>query len=316
VARQRGRHLAPGPFADLHVAATAIAGSGTAGQRAAVLPELSSGEHVVACAFGTIYDSPQCPPLRLAEAPDGIVLDGQARPVVYGATARTLLVWAADAGRVRRFLVPADSGGLAIRPLEGLDLTARAADVTFTSVLVPRSAELAAAGEADMAIRADLAVGALLTAADSVGAMDRLLETTVDYARERHAFGRAIGSFQAVKHQLADLSMLVQASKAVTDAATEAMAGGHRDAAEIASIAKAFVSEQSHAVGQGCLQLHGGIGYAWEHDLHLYLRRLAAGAVTYGSARQHRAAIADLHLGQVAAVGGRAAAARDSEGGQ
>jgi alkylation response protein AidB-like acyl-CoA dehydrogenase len=301
VARQRGRHLAPGPFADLHVAATAIAASGTAGQREDVLPDLSSGEQAVACAFGTIYDSPQCAPLRLAGTPDGIVLDGQARPVVYAATARTLLVWAADAGQVRRFLVPADSVGLAIRPLEGLDLTARAAEVTFASVLVPPAAELIAS-DPGPAIRADLAVGALLTAADSVGAMDQLLEMTVDYARNRHAFGRAIGSFQAVKHQLADLSMLVQASKAVTDAATEAIAGGHRDAAEIASIAKAFVSEHSHAVGQGCLQLHGGIGYAWEHDLHLYLRRLAANGVTYGSARQHRAAIASLHLGQVTAA--------------
>ncbi len=307
VARQRGRHLAPGPFADLHVAAAAVAGAGPVEWREAILPDLASGDHAIACAFGTIYQSPQCAPLRLTESPDGIVLDGQVRPVLYAATARTLLVWVSDAGRVRRLLVPADAGGLRIRPLEGLDLTARAAEVTFASVLVPSAAELIAA-DPEAAIRADLAVGAVLTAADSVGAMDRLLEMTVDYVGARHAFGRAIGAFQAVKHQLADLSMLVQASKAVTDAATEAIADGHRDAAEIASIAKAFVSDHSHAVGQGCLQLHGGIGYAWEHDLHLYLRRLAASSVTYGSARQHRAAIAELHLGPGGAVSDRAAA--------
>ena len=294
IAGQRGRHLAPGPFTDMHVAAASISGSGTAGQREAVLPDLASGEHVIACAFGAILASPQCAPVELTESPDGVVLNGQARPVSYPAAASTLLVWVSDAGRVRRFLVPADAEGLRIRPLAGLDLTARAGVVTFTSVLVPRSAELAGATGA---ARADLAVGALLTAADSAGAMDRLLELTVEYARERRAFGRVIGSFQAVKHQIADLSMLVQASKAVIGAATEAIAGQHPDATEIASIAKAFVSEQSQAVGQGCLQLHGGIGYAWEHDLHLYLRRLAANGAAYGSASMHRALIAESHLG-------------------
>jgi alkylation response protein AidB-like acyl-CoA dehydrogenase len=293
IARRRGRGLAPGPFADIHVAARAIACYGSHEQRAALLPGLASGDRVVACAFAAAPGATPGNEVGVAEAADAIVLDGQVRPVAYAASAATLLLWASDRGRIRRFLVPADSAGLTIRPLEGLDLTARAADVTFAGVVLPGSAELGS----EPGTGADAAIGAVLTAADTAGALDRMLEMTVEYTRTRQAFGRAIGSFQAVKHQLADLSMLVQASKAVTQAAVEAIATEHHDAVEIASIAKAFVSEQSQRVGQGCLQLHGGIGYAWEHDLHLYLRRVAANGVTYGSPREHRERIAARHLG-------------------
>jgi alkylation response protein AidB-like acyl-CoA dehydrogenase len=279
IARHRGRGLAPGPFADIHVAAAAIAGGARRDQQAALLPDLACGELVIACAFGG--------PLRVAESAEAVVLDGQVRPVAYAADADILLVGV----NARRFLVPADAAGLTIRSLHGLDLTARAAEVRLDAVTLGRSAEIITP------CAPEVAIGAVLTAADSVGAMERMLEMTVEYARTRRAFGRTIGSFQAVKHQIADLSMLVAASRAVTEAATEAIAAGHRDAVEIASIAKAFVSEQSHQVGQGCLQLHGGIGYAWEHDLHLYLRRVAANGVAYGSARQHREQIAALHLG-------------------
>jgi alkylation response protein AidB-like acyl-CoA dehydrogenase len=282
VARQRGRALAPGPYTDIHVAASVIAGCGE--QRADLLAGLARGERVVACVSGDV---------RAEELADRIVLTGRARPVAYGADADTLLVRAGEGGRVRRFLVPADAAGIKIGPLEGLDVLARAAEVVLEAVTTDRSAEIALSPAAEQ----DVATGAVLTAADATGAMDRLLEMTVEYARQRQAFGRVIGSFQAVKHQIADISMLVEASRAVTDAAAEAIATGHRDAVEIAHIAKAFVSDQSHQVGQVCLQLHGGIGYAWEHDLHLYLRRLAADAVAWGSAREHRAAIASLHLG-------------------
>ncbi len=125
--------------------------------------------------------------------------------------------------------------------------------------------------------------------------MERLFELTIDYAKVREAFGRQIGSFQAVKHQLADASMLLHASKAVAGAATEALATAHPDAAEVVSIAKAFTAEAGLQVGQTCLQVHGGIGYAWEHDLHLYLRRLAGNAELYGDAAHHRGLIAAAH---------------------
>ena len=290
IATQRGRGLAPGPFTDIHVAAAAIADSGSGGQQADVLPGLACGERVLACAFSGTLGAGQGPLVRVTESAGSVVLDGEVRPVAYAAQADTLLLWVNDESRIRRFLVPTDSAGIMIRPLQGLDLTGRAYKVSFGHMVLPRSAELGGTA-------ADVAIGAVLTAADSVGAMDRVLEMTVEYARTRQAFGRAIGSFQAVKHQIADLSMLVQASKAVTEAATEALAAEHRDGVEIASIAKAFVSEASHQVGQGCLQVHGGIGYAWEHDLHLYLRRMAANGVAYGSARQHREQIAARHLG-------------------
>jgi alkylation response protein AidB-like acyl-CoA dehydrogenase len=297
IARQRGHGLAPGPFTDIQVAANAISAVGSKDQRESLLPQLATGDQVIACAFDWPATGRQHPAVRVEETPDGVILDGCVRPVAYAASADALLVWADQPGQTRRFLVRAGAAGLHIHPLEGLDLTARAAEVAFSHVFIPRADELPEGSRPEDGAESDVAIGALLVAADSCGAMERLLEMTVDYVKSRQAFGRPIGSFQAVKHQLADISMLVQASRAATAAATEALASQHHDAVEIVSIAKAFVSDHSQQVAQGCLQLHGGIGYAWEHDLHLYLRRLAANGVTYGSARYHREAIAQRHLG-------------------
>jgi alkylation response protein AidB-like acyl-CoA dehydrogenase len=187
-------------------------------------------------------------------------------------------------------VVPRTLPGLEVTGLETFDLTASVGEVRFAGACIPRDALL---DDPDPA--ADVALGALLTVGDSVGAMGRLLELTLDYARQREAFGKPIGAFQAVKHQAADVSMYVHASKAVAGAATEALATGHPERLEVVSIAKAFVGDAGFEVAQTCLQLHGGIGYAWEHDLHLYLRRLAGNAALYGDGAWHRAQIARTH---------------------
>ena len=122
--------------------------------------------------------------------------------------------------------------------------------------------------------------------------MDHLLTMTVEYARHRIAFGRPIGSFQALKHQMADMSLLLEMSKACGEAATEAVARGSGSA--LASVAKAFVGDASTDIAQGCFQVHGGIGYTWEHDLHLFLRRAAANRVLYGAPAWHRERILSL----------------------
>ena len=114
----------------------------------------------------------------------------------------------------------------------------------------------------------------MLTVAESIGAMDHDFEVAVQYAKDRTAFGRPIGSFQAIKHLLADTSLLLETSKAMALAAARAVGTGQPDAGEVASMAKAFVGDCAIDLAQNCFQIFGGIGYTWEHDQHLYLRRL------------------------------------------
>jgi alkylation response protein AidB-like acyl-CoA dehydrogenase len=118
---------------------------------------------------------------------------------------------------------------------------------------------------------------------------------TTDNAKTRVAFGRPIGSFQAHKHLLADVSDVVEASQAAVDAAVRALSEHTPSASEVASIAKVFVGESALDAVQDCLQVHGGIGFAWEHDLHLYMRRVASGLAMFGTADEHRARIIRAH---------------------
>jgi alkylation response protein AidB-like acyl-CoA dehydrogenase len=125
--------------------------------------------------------------------------------------------------------------------------------------------------------------------------MDALFELTRQYALDRFAFGRPIGSFQALKHQLADISMNLEAARAVTASAVEAVEAGRDDAGEVASIAKAWTGDVGAEMAQGCWQIFGGISQTWEHDSHLFLRRITMNGLLYGGAEWHRERICRIH---------------------
>jgi alkylation response protein AidB-like acyl-CoA dehydrogenase len=137
-------------------------------------------------------------------------------------------------------------------------------------------------------------VALVIQNAETVGAAARVFEFTLEYARDRVAFGRPIGSYQALKHRLAEMKTALEGSFATATSSTKAVAAGADDAAELVSVAKAYIGEHAVAIVQDCVQLHGGIGVTWEHDLHLYLRRVTQNAALYGSPRQHRERIATL----------------------
>jgi alkylation response protein AidB-like acyl-CoA dehydrogenase len=166
--------------------------------------------------------------------------------------------------------------------------------VSFDGVHVPEDAVLTT-GDTSSLLDRLIDVAATLSVAESVGAMSRLLELTVAYAKDRTAFGRPIGSFQALKHLLADASFSVEVSAAGATAAAHAVGDRSPTASEIASIAKAYVGDAGIAVTQACQQTHGGIGFTWEHDLHFYLRRLAVDRVLYGDPSWHRERICRIH---------------------
>ena len=136
----------------------------------------------------------------------------------------------------------------------------------------------------------------MLQLAETVGALDRVFEFTLEWAFDRHTFGRPLASYQELKHRIADMQLWLEASKATVVAAVGAVAAQAPEASELVSTAKSYVSEHGPELVQDCVQMHGGIGVTWDHDIHLYLRRVTLNSATYGTARQHRERLAAMIL--------------------
>jgi alkylation response protein AidB-like acyl-CoA dehydrogenase len=296
IAEERGRALQPTPFVPMNVAAYALAAGGTDDQRAQLLPGLASGETIVTWAVADAVGNWQ-PESGVTATPaqDSYVLSGTKGLVQDAHLADWLLVTAGSERGTLQFVVPADVPGMSVSALDGLDLTRRMCEVHFEGVELPPSALVGGAPDASELIDRQLQLALVLTVAESVGAMDEVFRMTVEYAKARIAFGRPIGSFQAIKHLLADTSFLLEASKAAASAAARSVQAEHGNARELSSVAKAFVGESGITLAQNCFQVFGGIGFTWEHDLHLFLRRLTADAVLYGQASWHRELLCASH---------------------
>jgi alkylation response protein AidB-like acyl-CoA dehydrogenase len=280
----------------MNVVAAALSRSGSAAQQAEVLPGIAAGETVATWAVAGrsgAFD----PGAAIEASPDGDgwVLRGVAGLVQDGGLASWLLVTAQGPQGLSQFLVPASTPGLSVHRLASLDITQRFALVTFTDARVDDAAVVGEPGGADDDVEHQIRVALVLSVAETVGAMDVLFEMARQYAVDRVAFGRPIGSFQAVKHQLADLSTELEAGKAIAVAATRAVQAGTDDAGELASIAKAWVGDTGIDIAQGCFQVFAGIGYTWEHDSHLFLRRLTMNSLLFGEPDWHRERICRIH---------------------
>ena len=210
------------------------------------------------------------------------MLSGRATAVQAAASADWLLVTAAVGQGRRLALVHRER--VTVEPRRTLDETRRWYDVVLDGVRVS-DADVISADEAEIGWLAD--AGAVLTAADSLGVGERLLDMTVGYVKVREQFGRPIGSFQSVKHKVADMLTTLKGARAATYYAAMALDAGAAGAAAAASAAKAFTGEGVAALAGQALQTHGGIGFTWEHDLHLYLRRAKVNQVLYGTAAEH-----------------------------
>jgi alkylation response protein AidB-like acyl-CoA dehydrogenase len=289
VAEEMGRTVAPGPLVPVNLVATALSAAGTDEQRAAVLPGLLAGEEVAAWTGPT--------PVEADVEGDEIVLRGTASPVEAGAQAGHLLVVAGTAEAPTHVLVPADAAGVTVTSMGSLDLVRRFASVTFDGVTVPRSWVVGEVGGAADEVERLLQTACVLQCAETCGAIDRVLAMTIEYLGDRYSFGRPLSSYQALKHRIADQKMWLEACHAITTAAVRAVAAGGADAGQLVSAAKTWVGPHATELVQDCIQLHGGIGITWEHDLHLYLRRTTVNRSTYGSPAEHADRIADVLLG-------------------
>jgi alkylation response protein AidB-like acyl-CoA dehydrogenase len=297
IAEQLGRFAQPGPFIPLNVVAAAIAAEGSPAQREALLPRIVTGEHVVTWAFADAYGNWDTgAAVQARRDGDDLVLSGTRGCVQDAISADALLVAASLDGVPVQLLVPASAPGVTIRPLHALDLSRRFADVEFDAVRVGRDDVLGAGGTGPL--DAQLLNAVVLTCADTIGAIDALFTMTVAYAKQRIAFGRPIGSFQAIKHILADQALSLEACKAAAVAAATAVQSAAPDAAEVASMAAAYIGDVACDVAQECLQVHGGTGYAWEHDLHLYLRRIRSNSLLFGEPSWHRERVCAFHDGR------------------
>jgi len=229
------------------------------------------------------------------------VLSGTKRHVVDGHCADLLVVPARREGSegpegVSLFLVPARSAGLERRALPTLDQTRRLAEVVLRDVRVPGAALLGEEGRGWAALEKTLDLAALALAAEQVGGAQRCLDLSVAYAKERVQFGRAIGSFQAIAHKCADMMVAVEAARSGVYWAACVAAEGSPDFAVASSLAKCTASEAFFRCAAESLQIHGGVGFTWEYDVHLYFKRARATESLLGDPAWHRERVA-RHLG-------------------
>jgi alkylation response protein AidB-like acyl-CoA dehydrogenase len=294
VAEVIGRQVQPGPFVPMNVVASALASHGSPRVQRDVLPGIVAGRVVATWAFADnagVVDGGAG--VTATPTPGDMVrLDGARGFVQDALSADHVLVAAALDGSPAQpvqVLVPCDAAGVRVRPLHALDLSRRFAHVELEGVTVPGDAVV------DAPFEQLLHVAVVLNLAEIVGAMDVLFDMTVAYAKDRIAFGRPIGSFQAIKHLLADQALYLETCKAGAVAAAEAVANGDEMAAEVVSMAAAYIGDQGRELAQECLQVHGGIGYTWEHDLHLLMRRIESNAVLYGEPTWHRERVCAFH---------------------
>jgi alkylation response protein AidB-like acyl-CoA dehydrogenase len=294
IAYQRGAVLAPGPYVGTNVVAYVLARAGSAELRNTVLPGLLAGETSAAWAAHFPGGSMDGGVKARTLANGGLELSGTKSAVQDVDASTWLLVTCTTSDGPTQALVSADCPGVSVTELESLDISRRYSKVHFDRVQVDPAAVVGVPGSANVQIAEQLSVACTLVAAEMTGAMDHNFAMTVQYAKDRIAFGRPIGSFQGVKHQLADTSLSLELSKAVTAAAARSVAADDGYGSEAASMAKAFVSDAGVDLVQTCFQVFGGIGYTWEHDQHLYLRRITTDAGLFGDAAWHREHLCQL----------------------
>lgn len=301
VAREFGSTCAPGPLLATSAVLTGLAAAGESQSES--IQAIMGGESLASWAFyepGRGWD-PSTPGTVARPMPGGgFSLSGSKDRVEAGESADLFLVTARCSDGPVQLLVPRDTPGLAIIPSWSLDATRRFATLTFTDVVVGPDAVVQRGEPARAAVDAQLRNAALLAAAEMSGALQTMFETTMQWMFDRYSFGRPLASYQALKHRMADNKTWMEACLATTAGAARAVDSGSPDSAELVAIAKSYVGDKAPVILQDFVQLHGGLGVTWEHDLHLFLRRASCDRALYGTPEEHRQRIATILEGKAA----------------
>jgi len=294
VLEETGRSLFPSPLLAHTIAAAAIAEAGSESQRARFLPDLADGSTIATLAVVEASDrlGPEGVALAGRAEGDGFRLSGEKRFVADAGNADWLVVAfraGAGEGAIRLARVPTDAPGITVEPTPSMDHTKRMGNVSFDDVALPGEDVLE---RAPLGRILDLATAAVT--AETIGAAEGALALTVGFAKERIQFGRPIGQFQAVKHPLAEMYVDVESFKSLLYYAAWALDEGHEDAPRAVAMAKAYAADAFARIGIDAVQLHGGVGYTWEYDAQLYLKRSKWARPMYGDASHHFERVACL----------------------
>jgi alkylation response protein AidB-like acyl-CoA dehydrogenase len=292
LAEELGRVLAPVPLLGTTVAAATLTHSGTA-DAAELLGPVLTGDRVAAVVAtddaGTWL--PDTPTVTARHDAGGWRVDGSAAYVLDGTAAADLLVVAATDDGPLLVAVDADGPGVSRAAVDALDLTRDLADVTFDGAT---GRAIGQSGQALDAVRSATDIATIVLSAEQLGGSQTMLDRTVEHARTHVQFGRPIGSFQAVRHRCADMLVAVEHARSAVLHAAWAVDAGIDDVPLATSLAHVVSSDAHIAVAGGALQLHGGIGFTWEHPTHLYLKRAWGNAALLGGRAYHRARLTPL----------------------
>ena len=291
IAYEFGRRAAPGPL--LVNAVVARAHARARRHDPGVKRRLTREAHPT----GAVHDRPHGDELgeqrlQISIQDDAVVLRGTKRPVESASRSDHLLVTGTSEAGPTQVLVPSDAPGVSRSRLHSVDLTRRFDAVTFDDVRLGADALVGTAGAATADVEQQLLWALVVSTAESVGAMQTAFDMTLEWTADRYSFGRPLGSYQAIKHRMATLKTWLEASHAIADDAAAHVAAGSRDAVKVASAAAAYVGDQGSELLHDCVQLHGGIGVTFEHDLHLYLRRQTLDRALFGTPSAHRRRVA------------------------
>jgi alkylation response protein AidB-like acyl-CoA dehydrogenase len=297
VLEETGRALLCAPFmSTVGIAATAILNAGTDEQKKTLLPGIASGETIATLALAEPDRGWTADDITLEAKKDGdaYTLTGAKTYVIDGGIANLIVVAARMPGTsgtdgIGLFTVAGDADGLTRAPLDALDLTRKLARLDFANVA---AAPLGEPGAGWPALERTLNHIAVALSAEMTGGAQRCLDMAVQYAKDRVQFGRPIGSFQAVKHLCADMLLQVESSKTAMYYALWVAAADDADLPIAAPMAKAYAADAYFQAACDNIQVHGGIGFTWEHDAHLYYRRAKSSEIMFGDAPYHRELLA------------------------
>ena len=292
VQEEIGRALLPSPFrGSVVLAAHAVLDAADASAAEELLPGIADGTTIATLAASGADGrwDPEAPGLTAEHSGEGWVLRGTDAQVPYGHLAGLVVAAAVTAKGPSLFAVDGSAPGLVRTPLPTLDQTERLARLEFDGVA---GRLVGAEGAAASSLRRTLDRAAVALALEQVGGAARALEMAVDYAKVRQQFDRPIGSFQAIKHKAADVLLQVESARAAAYYATWAVARDSDEVPAVASLAKAYCSDAFFAAAAENIQIHGGIGFTWEHDAHLFLKRATATKLFLGDPAFHRERLA------------------------
>jgi alkylation response protein AidB-like acyl-CoA dehydrogenase len=299
VLEELGRCLAPVAFLPTAIAGAGLLELGDAAQQKRWLPALASGEVVGTLALTEQKgDEPAALNLQAKRAGDGWELTGRKLFVPNAAAAGLALVVARVDGEAERglglFAVPADSAGLTLEPMRSMDLLRPLSTLDFQNVRLPNEALLGGDADAWPRIERTLDRARVMLCAEMLGGAEKCLEDSVEYAKQRVQFGKPIGVHQAIKHKCADMLFEVESSRSITYYAAWAAREDAEEAPVTASMAKSYVSDAYRHVSSETIQIHGGVGFTWEYDCHLYFKRARSDEAWLGDGTHHRERVARL----------------------